>query len=83
MRWIYWDKNVNSLKENTEALLVASKEGGLQVNAVQMKTMLCNILWWRYVGQLTTPIIIQDLITLSEYSFELWYRPSGCGSTTN
>lgn len=35
---------MNSLKKNTEALLVASKEVGLEINAVQMKTMLCNIL---------------------------------------
>jgi hypothetical protein len=31
-------------KENTEASLFASKEDGLKVNAVQMKTMFCNTL---------------------------------------
>jgi len=63
MRWIYGDKKCRFFEGNKEASLVASKEVGLEINAVHMKIMLCNIFWWLYVEQLTILIIIQDSIT--------------------
>jgi hypothetical protein len=39
---VWWEKNINSTKKNTEALLEASKEVGLEVNPEKTKYMLIS-----------------------------------------
>ena len=40
MMSIYWGGSIQAIKENAEALIVASKEIGLEVNAGKFKYMV-------------------------------------------
>jgi hypothetical protein len=42
MMLIYWGGSIHAMKKNTEALVVASKEIGLEVNAEKTKYMVTS-----------------------------------------
>ena len=46
---IYWGRSIGTVKKNTEALVVASKEIGLEVNADKTKYMVMS--WDQNVGR--------------------------------